>query len=134
MLPNVAFPLLAAVEIAGGLMLLVSSTRVVAAVLVAALGLAFAGFGAVGWRRGSRRPCGCLGGTRGGPLGPGHLMAGAVLASVLLWNLLLEIPMASVGTYAEAAPPLAAAGTLALCAWLHRRLATSLVLRLRAAR
>src|SRR5262245_44634713 len=74
--PAAAVRVLAGVEVAAGVGLLAVPTRPAAAVAVAGLGCLFAAAGLAGWGRGSRTPCGCLGGSGDRPLGPGTVLLG----------------------------------------------------------
>jgi hypothetical protein len=122
-----AIRLLAVVEIGAGCALLASPTRATAAVLVAALGTAFASLGVAGWLRQSRVSCGCLGGDGDRPLGSTSLLLGLALVAVLPVNGLMSLSAADGAGYSRSAAVAASLGLIVLCSMLKRNLALHLL-------
>jgi hypothetical protein len=112
---------IAVVEIAVAGSLLTTATRITGAFATTALGLCFALLGAVGLRRGSSTPCGCLGSSSKHPLGWPNIGLGLALAAVGPLDLLTG-DAASTTQYATGAVLLTAIGSVTLCLWAHRRL------------
>lgn len=104
---------------AGGL--LATGTRILAAVVIACLGVTFALLGAAGLARRSTTACGCFGQASERPLGATNIVVGLALVAVLPLN-----AMAAAGDPAQAVL-LAALGTLLLCLWLNQALLRQLL-------
>jgi hypothetical protein len=77
----------AAVEVASGLAVSLPALRLPDQVVAGLLGGSFFALGALGRLRGSRRPCGCLGGDGTSPLGAKNMLAGLALLAVVAVNL-----------------------------------------------
>ncbi|MQA86078.1 MAG: hypothetical protein GEV03_15970 [Streptosporangiales bacterium] len=106
--------------------LLVAMTRMPAVVFVALFGISFAALGAAGAIRGSTTECGCFGRTSGKPLGMTNFFIGLALLPVVLLNAWVRTVGAE---YTANAVVLAALGSLLMCLWLNRRLASQLLTR-----
>lgn len=120
--------LYAAVEVAASIVLLLAAVRMIGAILIGVLGVCFASLGLVGAARKSRVSCGCLGHRSGRPLGAANVVAGFALMLVLPLNGSLEFRASSTENYSQAALLTAALASLALCLWIHRRVAIVLLL------
>jgi hypothetical protein len=122
----------AVVEIAVAGSLLTTVTQLAGALATTALGLCFAVLGAVGLRRGSSTPCGCLGSSSRHPLGWTNIGVGLALAAVGPLNLLASGTRPA-AQYATGAVLVTAIGTVALSLWAHRELVLELLASRRAA-
>jgi hypothetical protein len=108
---------LAVVELALALLVPFAGRSPAVPVAAAALGVAFAATGVVGKVRGTRKPCGCFGGTSGGSFGGLNILAGLAL---LVWaGLALAYPL---GEYRVASLLLGLIAVVGGLCWRNRRL------------
>jgi hypothetical protein len=124
--PGAAVRALAAVELVAALGLLAIPTRPAAAAAVAGLGGVFAAAGLAGRLRGSRAPCGCMGGGDR-PLGAPNVVLGLALATAAALDLRVGAPALGAADYTAWSAALTSVASLLLCVWMHRRLARSLL-------
>jgi hypothetical protein len=112
---------IAVFEVAVATALLVPAARTVGAVGLAALALGFLLVGVLGMRKGSTRPCGCMGDPQGEPFGPRSAGMAVAFAAVSVCNLMVSVPARQRGDYSAAALSATACGAVALCVWRSRR-------------
>jgi uncharacterized membrane protein len=128
-LTAVAIRLLAALELATGVGLLVPGVRLWAAASTAVLGIGFVAFGTIGWVRHSHASCGCLARPDGRPLGPANVIVGATVAAIALANVSQTVPSSSERNFAELAALAATLDVLIFTVWMHRQTALILLRR-----
>jgi hypothetical protein len=119
----VAIRLLAAVELASGVGLLIPGVRIWAAASTAVLGIGFVAFGTIGWVRHSHTSCGCLALSDGRPLGPANVIVGAAVSAIALANVFQTVPSSSERNFAEPAALAATLDVLIFTVWMHRQTA-----------